>query len=296
MATINSSLNDKLIAQAALEAFTAELAPISAFSTSYSPEVVRRGATVEVPVVASITATTFADSYEVAGGVLNKVTITLDQHKIATVGLSDTEYSKSSVADLTKFATQQGKAVAQAVISYVWSLLVTTSGSAAQYSATLTGLTTLSLANVRALRKALSNENVPQMDRALVLDPDLYDGLLSTVSDASAFGARDAIADGRAARVYGMNVFESTVIPSNSISLKGFAIHPSALALAVRALEPQAPSEYLASESMVDPQSGLTLGYRRHFNTGTGIHWCSFSAVFGASRGLTGGAKLALGS
>jgi len=296
MATINSSLNDKLIAQAALEAFTAELAPISAFSTSYSAEVVRRGATVEVPLVASITATTFNDSYEVAGGTLNKVTITLDQHKIATVGLSDTEFSKSSVADITKFATQQGKAVAQSVISYAWSLLVTTASSAAQFSASLTGLTTLSLANVRALRKALSNENVPQMDRALILDADLYDGLLSTVSDASAFGARDAIADGKAPRIYGMNVFESTVIPSNSISLKGFAIHPNALALAVRALEPQAPSEYLASTSLTDPQTGLVLGYRRHFNTSTGVHWCSFSCVFGASRAITGAAKLALGA
>lgn len=294
--TVNSSLNDKLIAEAALQAFTAELAPVNVFSTSYSAEVVRRGATVEVPLVASITATTFADSYESDGGTLNKVTITLDQHKIATVSLSDTEFSKSSAADLVKFASQQGKAVAQAVIENVWSLLVTTASSAAQYTASLTGLTTLSLANVRTLRKAMSNSNVPQDNRALVLDPDLYDGLLSTVSDASVFGARDALVDGRTPRVYGFNVFESTIIPANGISLKGFAIHPNAVALAVRALEPQAPSEYLAATTVTDPQSGLALGYRRHFSAATGKHYVSFSAVWGSAKALTGAGKLALGA
>ena len=39
---------------------------------------------------------------------MNKVTISVDTHKIVTVSISDTEYSKSSVAEVTKFATQQG--------------------------------------------------------------------------------------------------------------------------------------------------------------------------------------------
>jgi hypothetical protein len=298
MATINSSLNDRLIAQAALESFTADLEPLSIFTTSYSNEVVRRGASVEVPLIANLTATTFADSYEADGGTMNKVTINVDTHRIVTVSLSDTEYSKSSAAEITKFATQQGKALAQSVLTSFYNLFVTTAGSAAQYSATLTNLSAFTITNARALRKALSDEKAPLTDRALILNTTLYDSLLSQsgLLDASAFGSRDVISEGRVPRILGMNAYESLILPTNSISLAAMAVHPNAAAIAVRALEPQAPSEYLAATVVNDPQSGLTLGYRRHYNPSSGKHYVSFECVFGCSRAITGAAKLALGA
>lgn len=298
MATISSNLNDKLIAQAALESFVADMEPLSIFTTSYSNEVVRRGSTVEVPLIASLTATTFADDYGGTGGTLNNVSITVDKHKIVTVSLSDTEYSKSSAAEITKFAVQQGKALAQAVLESVYSLFVTTASSAAQYSATLTNLSAFSITNARSLRKALSDEKVPQTNRSLILNTTLYDSLLSQsgLLDAGAFGARDVIADGRVPRVLGMQVFESMILPTNSITLSGLAVHPNAVALAVRALEPQAPSEYLAATTVTDPQTGLTVGYRRVYNPLNGRHSASFECVFGHSRAITGAAKLALGA
>jgi hypothetical protein len=298
MATINSSLNDKLIAQAALESFTADLEPLSIFTTSYSNEVVRRGASVEVPLIANLTATTFADSYEADGGTMNKVTINVDTHRIVTVSLSDTEYSKSSAAEITKFATQQGKALAQSVLTSFYNLFVTTAGSAAQYSATLTNLSAFTITNARALRKALSDEKAPLTDRALILNTTLYDSLLSQsgLLDASQFGGRDVISEGRVPRILGMNAYESLILPTNSISLAAMAVHPNAAAIAVRALEPQAPSEYLAATVVNDPQSGLTLGYRRHYNPSSGKHYVSFECVFGCSRAITGAAKLALGA
>jgi hypothetical protein len=298
MATINSALNDKLIAQAALESFTADLEPLSIFTTSYSNEVVRRGASVEVPLIANLTATTFADSYEADGGTMNKVTINVDTHRIVTVSLSDTEYSKSSAAEITKFATQQGKALAQSVLTSFYNLFVTTAGSAAQFSATLTNLSAFTITNARALRKALSDEKAPLTDRALILNTTLYDSLLSQsgLLDASAFGSRDVISEGRVPRILGMNAYESLILPTNSISLAAMAVHPNAAAIAVRALEPQAPSEYLAATVVNDPTSGLTLGYRRHYNPSSGKHYVSFECVFGCSRAITGAAKLALGA
>jgi hypothetical protein len=292
MATIASDLNDRLYSQLALESFVKTLAPLNVFSTSYSSDAAARGASVEVPLVANLTATTFADSYEADGGTLNAVRVNLDKHKIVTVRVSDTEYSKSSNADVQKFAYQQGRALAQAVIDDVWSAFTTS------FSSTVTGLTTLTLANVRALRKALSADKVPLDQRSLILDSDLYDGLLSqnNLSDASQFGARDAIVDGRVPRVYGMNVYEVTSVPSNSITLKGFAVHPNALAVAVRALPAQAPSEYLAATTATDAETGLTIGYRRHYSPATGRHFVSFEAVYGYTRAITAAAKLALGA
>lgn len=298
MATINTALNDKLIAQTALESFVADMEGLALFTTSYSSEVVRRGATVEVPLVANLTATSFADDYTADGGTLNNVSVSINNHRIVTVSISDTEYSKSSVAEVTKFSTQAGKALAQAVLESVYSLFVTTASSAAQYAATLTNLSAFTLTNARSLRKALSDSKAPQTDRALILNTTLYDSLLSQsgLLDASQFGARDTIADGRVPRVLGMNVYESLVLPTNSISLSGIAVHPNAVAIAVRSLEPQAPSEYLAAQTVTDPQTGLTIGVRRFYRPETGKHHMAFEAVWGASRAITAAAKLALGA
>jgi hypothetical protein len=292
MATVSSDLNDRLYSQLALESFVKTLAPLNVFSTSYSSDATARGASVEVPLVANLTATTFADSYEGDGGTLNAIRVNIEKHKIVTVRISDTEYSKSSNADIQKFAYQQGRALAQAVLDDIWSAFTTS------YSSTVTGLTTLTLANVRALRKAMSADKVPLDQRSLILDSDLYDGLLSqsNLSDASQFGARDAIVDGRVPRVYGMNVYEVTSVPSNSISLKGFAVHPNALAVAVRSLPAQAPSEYLAATTATDAETGLTIGYRRFYSPATGRHHASFECVYGYARGITAAAKLALGA
>jgi hypothetical protein len=298
MATINSALNDKLIAQTALEAFTADLEALSAFSTSYSSEVVRRGASVEVPLIANLVATTFADSYQEDGGVMNKITVNVDTHKVVTVSISDTEFSKSSAADVTKFAFQQGKALAQSILTSVYGLLVTTAGTAAQYTATLTNLSAFTITNARALRAALNAEKAPMTNRSLILNSTMFDSLLSQAGllDASQFGSREAIAEARVPRVLGMNVIESLILPSNSITLSAVAVHPSAIAVAVRALEPQAPSEYLQANTVTDPQSGLTLGYRRFYQPANGKHYVSFECVLGFSRGITGGAKLGLGA
>jgi hypothetical protein len=297
MATISSSLNDKLLAQTALEAFTADLLPLSVFTTSYSNEVVRRGSTVEVPLIANLTATTFDNDYGGTGGTMNNISISVDKHQIVTVSLSDTEYSKSSVAEITKFAAQQGKALAQAVLTSVFNLFVTTAGSAAQYTASVTGASAFTITNARTLRKALSDDKVPLTERSLILDSALYDSLLSQANllDASQFGIRDTIAEARVPRLLGMNVYESIILPSNSITLKGMAVHPNAVAVAVRALEPQAPSEYLAATTITDPQTGLTLGYRRVYNPLNGRHSTSFECVFGHSRAITAGAKLITG-
>jgi len=298
MATIASALNDKLLAQTALEALTADLEALSLLTTSYSAEVVRRGASVEVPLVANLTATTFDNSYEATGGTMNNITVNVDKHKIVTVSLSDTEFSKSSVAEITKFARQQGKALAQAVLEDVYSAFVTTASTAAQFAATLTNLSAFTITNARSLRKALSDSKVPQTDRNLILNTTLYDSLLSQsgLLDAGAFGGRDAIVDGRVPRVLGMNVYESLVLPANGISLSGIAVHPNAIAVAIRALAPQEPSEYIAAQTVTDPETGISMSYRRHYSTATGRSFVSMECVYGYSRGITAAAKLALGA
>jgi hypothetical protein len=298
MATISTSINDRLIAQEALQAFVADLEPASIFSTSYSAETVRRGSTVEVPLIANLTATTFAGDYTTGGGVINNVSVSVSTHRIVTADVSDNEWVNSSSVEVMKFARQAGKALAQSVLTTIYNLFVTTAGTAAQYTATVTGLSAFNITNARALRRALSDERTPLTDRALILNTALYDSLLSQsgLLDASQFGARDAISDARVPRLLGMNVYESLILPTNSISLSAIAVHPNAVALAVRALEPQAPGEYLSAQTVTDPETGLTIGMRRFYRPETGKHHLAAECLFGCSRAITAAAKLALGA
>jgi hypothetical protein len=184
------------------------------------------------------------------------------------------------------------------VLTSVFNLFVTTASSATQFSVSVTNASAFTITNARTLRKALSDDKVPLTDRSLILDSALYDSLLSqsNLLDASQFGIRDVISEARVPRLLGMNVYESIILPSNSITLKGMAVHPNAVAIAVRALEPQAPSEYLAATVVTDPQSGLSLGMRRHYSPSTGRHFVSYECVFGHSRAITAAAELITGA
>jgi hypothetical protein len=155
-----------------------------------------------------------------------------------------------------------------------------------------------SMADVRKARLELTKAKAPQNDRALFLEPEAYDALLSDSTNILAnlnFGP-EGVREGVVRRLAGMNVYESTLIPATnvgtSITLAGFAVHPSAIAVAIRTLQPQAPSEYLEARTVVDPVSGIGLGYRRHYNTASGTHFLNFEVVGGFTYGITQGLKI----
>jgi len=287
MATINANLNDEIIAGRALEAFSAALAPVRAFSVSFDGEASRKGDTINVPLVSTISATNFSD-YEGTGGELQNVSVSLNQHKVATAEITDVQFANSSSADVEIFARAAGKAVAQAVIEYAFALVTTVNFGAATVT-TYSGA--FGTTQIRALRKALSNSNAGP-DRSLILNPDLYDDLFSdsTVVIANPNFGSGGIREGNIGRVLGFDVYESTLTMATSV--RGFAVHPSAIAIAVRPLQAQAPSEYLATRVETDSESGISLGYRRHYSAAKGKHYLNFEAVFGASAGVTSGLKM----
>jgi hypothetical protein len=295
MATI-TSLNDDVISSAALRAFVDSLHPLSAFSVSYGADAARKGEVISIPLVSSITASTFS-SYEGTDGdvTLTQREVTLNKHFCSTVDFTDVQWSKSSALTPQMLATigaEQGRAVAQAFITDCWGLITT-----ANYGTPIASFTAASfgMAEVRKARLELTKAKVPQNDRSLFLEPDTYDALLSDSTNILAnlnFGS-EGIREGMLRRIAGFNVYESTLIPATGVgttlTLAGFSVHPSAIAVAIRPLEPQAPSEYLEARTVVDPVSGIALGYRRHYNPGSGTHFLNLEVYGGFTYGITAG-------
>ena len=70
--------------------------------------------------------------------------------------------------------------------------------------------------------------------------------------------------EARIPRVYGFDIYETTILPENGEKLVGFAAHPRGLAIANRYLMPLRPESYLEAGPVTDPTTGITLGYRRY--------------------------------
>lgn len=289
MATTYSNLNDTIIAEEGLTAFIEEIAPLMAFSTSFGKDAQRKGEGVTVPVVAGITASTTENDYETSGGSAAGTLVTLNSYAKSTVGLTDNEFTKSSSSDLRRFAVAQSQAIAKKILTDAWGLVV-----AAKYSTKVTkALNAFSSADVRAMRVSMNKANVPVSDRSLILNPDYADVLVgdTTIVTASAlhYGSADVIQNGRIPKYLGFQLHESNLVPANGENLVGFAAHPSAMAIAIRPLQPQIPGQYLESRIVTEPKTGISLGYRRHYSAAKGTHFVTFEAVYGVKELLAGG-------
>lgn len=284
MATI--ALNDKIFTQVALQAFVAKLSPLNAFTRDFSGDARRKGDAVIVPLISGITATTFNSSYEVGGGAITFATVSIDKHRIASIDLTDVQVANSSAAVMDNLAIQAGESLARIVLQDIWSAITVTNFGAAILT---TAGANYTIAQMGALRKALAQRNVPTDRLSLIADSDIYTGLLTSngVAQALNYGGAEAVRDGQIPRLLGMEIYESNIIPANALTkLGGFVAHPDSIALAMRYLEPQAAGEYLAAEQ-VTASNGITMGYRRHYNTSTGKHYANFECLFGFTPALT---------
>jgi hypothetical protein len=284
MATI--ALNDKIFTQIALQAFVAKLAPLNAFTRDFSGDARRKGDAVIVPLISGITATTFNNSYEVGGGAITFATVNVNNHRIASIDLTDVQVANSSAAVMDNLAIQAGESLARIVLTDIWSAITVSNFGAAILT---TAGANYTIAQMGALRKALAQRNVPTDRLSFISDSEIYTGLLTSsgVAQALNYGGAEAVRDGQIPRLLGMQIFESNIIPANALTkLGGFVAHPDSIAIAMRYLEPQAAGEYLAAEQ-VTASNGITMGYRRHYNTSTGKHYANFECLFGFTPALT---------
>jgi len=283
MATL-TNVNDKIISQKALEGLTAYLSPFSAFSTNYDDDAKQKGDTVVVPLVGTLTATTFSN-YEVGGGTMTAATVLLNQHKNVPLDLTDIQFANSSSAQLEKWGFQAGQALGELVTTTIWAA-ITSVNFTIGYTYPVASWNVARLLEVRRVQNV---GKVPQNDRSLFLDPTSMAAILGDVAvqSASLYGGNSAIREGRIDRVGGYNLFESSLIPTTNTQY-GFAVHPSAIAVAVRGLQPSDSSMYLASGLIREAVSGLTIGYRRHYSPSAGRQYLNFECVFGSAAGITG--------
>ena len=286
--------NDALISMAGFESFKAALAPLNAFSTDFSGEAMQKGESVTTRVITGMSAGAFSGSYITGDTTTTAKTVTLNQHSFRAWHLTDVEAGKTRVDLSAAQAREAGYAVAAAVFDYVTSLIL-----AATYGDTSADKVTVAVASFDADdvadgAKLMDDKNIPDNNRSLILQNGYMASLRkdNALQDASAYGGAEVIREGSVGRLLGHDVYRTNAFSSDitNQNTQGLGVHPSSLAAAVRPVIPQDDgTQLLAFQTPQDPETGLTLGYRRWYDPNTGIMWGSFEALYGAVAAQTTG-------
>lgn len=281
--TIPAGLQNNIISQSALEAFAKKLAPLQAFSTSFNDEAAQRGKTVNITTLDNTSsAAAFSGTYSSQDTTYATTQISLTNHKFVTWHVTDTEASQSSAVELNRFGYQKGSDLADAVFQDILSeVTVANYDLAAGFSG---AASTFDGDDVADLRQDMIDANCPVDQCALVLSNAYYTALLkdSDINGAINYGSADIIRDGRIPSLFGVGyLFETASIPGNSENLIGFISHPSAMAVAMRYLEPTNTQEYIDARRVYDEDSGMVLGYREFYSPDTGTQTAVLEAVYG---------------
>ncbi len=285
-----TNLDNEIFAAKALQAFVKTLAPLGAFSTNFSAAPAVKGASVLVPLIAALTATTFGGSYAICGGTKTVVTVSINRHKHVPIGQNDLDAANSSEASLESFAYQQGRALAIAVIEDIFTLLTTANFGLA----TAVASTALDVPQLRKARLALNQANVPMEPRSAIIDCVPYDALLGVTNFVQAYMFKDnnVLSEGKVMRALGFDFYEVNDSFGSVNSVMGFTAHASAIAVAMRYLQPQPGNTYSDARAVTDPETGLTFGLRDHFDNNTGTRYLNLEANYGYAVGLSNGGRL----
>jgi hypothetical protein len=283
MSNTLNNIQDIRISDVFLETFVAALMPLRAFSTDFSSEFVERGKTVHVPVVGAANASyDFKGSYaQNADSNVDTIPVELAKHKVQSLHLTDKEYSESSVISLERLARSKARQLAQDVLQDIWGAILSADYDQAIPALAATGF---DASKVLKIREACAAKNMPVSERSLILDDSFYTNLLGDDKISHSYltqMSQPSLMEARIPRVYGFDIYETTILPENGEKLVGFAAHPRGLAIANRYLMPLRPESYLEAGPVTDPTTGITLGYRRYYDNDSGKEIAAFECVYG---------------
>lgn len=290
-----TTFNDTLFGQTVFQQLVDILLPLNIFSTDLSSEVVAPGSAVVVPLFGNVTSTSFvqgASAYEGTGGTISAITVTMDKRYITPVDLTPQQIADSSNARrLDAFGMQLAQATANKLLQDVFSVLTTTNFGAAVLT---TASANYSRTQLIEARKQMIAAGV-RGQKAFVGNLGVEAALLSDTNITLALnrGDSNAIKEGTLGKLFGMDIYGTDVLPTNSISLIGFVAGQEGVAVAMRNLGNYLPQEeYSAFEQYVDADSGISMLYTRHWNRSSGKWFINTHVLFGYSAAVTGAVKL----
>jgi hypothetical protein len=293
MSNTLTNVKDIKVAQRALMPFMSNLLPVTAFSTDFSPMPADKLDTVRVPLVgAPSESSDFAGDYSAnADSTVTVVPVTLNRHKYKTVHVTARESAETSLTVLETLVEAAAQQLAQDVLVDIFSCITAANFGTPGIAAL--AATSFDYKKVLNLRETCGNAKMPPNPRSLVLDAGYYTNMLADDVVAKSFNLNlnaPAVTEGMVKRIAGFNLHETTLIPSDHAEkLVGFAAHSSAVAVAMRYLQPVA--DYQQAGAVTDPATGMTFGYLRFTDTRANKVFVTLECLYGFTLGKTDALK-----
>jgi hypothetical protein len=293
MSNTLTNVKDIKVAQRALMPFMSNLLPVTAFSTDFSPMPAEKLDTVRVPLVgAPSESSDFEGDYSAnADSTVTVVPVTLNRHKYKTVHVTAKESSETALNVLETLVEAAAQQLAQDVLVDIFGCITLANFGAPGITAL--AATAFDYKKVLSLREACGNAKMPPNPRSLVLDAGYYTNMLADDVVAKSFNLNlnaPAVTEGMVKRIAGFNLHETTLIPSDHAEkLVGFAAHSSAVAVAMRYLQPVA--DYQQAGAVTDPTTGMTFGYLRFTDTRANKIFVTLECLYGFAPAKTDALK-----
>ena len=288
-----TNVKDIKIAQSALQPWMAGLLPLRALSTNFSPEPADKLDTVRVPVIGAPSASNdFAGTYlQGIDSAISTLPVVLNRHKFQTFHVTAKEASESAVPVLETLLQSKATQLAQDVLLDIFSLI-----TADHYGAPVIPAlapTAFDYKKVLGVREACGNAKMPAAQRSIILDAGYYTNLLADDVVAKSFNlnvSAPGVVEAQVKRLAGFDLYVTIVLPpDHPEKLIGFAVHPSAIAVAMRYLQPVA--EYDEAGAVTDPETGLTFGYLRYTETSSNRIFITIECLYGFAVAIPAGLK-----
>lgn len=269
-----SDLARKAASESAIIASHKNIAKLSLFAKNFSELNGQPGKSIAVPVYNLSAAAAFNatnNNYCTGSNEIGGELITLDQHLVKSVSITDVEEAETGIRWATDTAAALADTLTRGVNSYVFGLINTT-------NVTLSADTPTTKATVAGLYAIAEQNDIP-VDRAVVaLKPTQFAQVLGML-DANVYGGSEAIRLGMIQGLYGFKGFICTSnLPDGT---NGAVIADTAIGIASRWLAPGTEDAYPEVWSSTD-EDGFTIGYRRFMDLCTGSNKFAADVLFGA--------------
>jgi hypothetical protein len=261
------TLAGDVVTQRVLELLMTTFPQLQKISTDLSGETERWNNTVKVNLVSPPALTTYVagTGYSRSNAVVTQASIILDNHKAIEIAFNTEELASTSRKLFTEQAPLQAYVLGKALVSALYGV-ITVANFPKATNETVVTLAAWARKGVMALGRKLTDREVPDVMRMLILRGDYYDKLGEDTVIVSAFNnpnASDVIQSGVLPDVHGFGVADAKVLPVTE-NLQGFACFPSALALATRL-----PDDYTkilpgvtggaVTKVITEPNTGISL-------------------------------------
>jgi len=289
MANTLAGVNLAEIAQESLPYWQNLLAPMSAFTTDFSPEVSQNAESITSRYVIPDTDADDSTSpssamYAATAGTTVAVTVPFNRFPRYVKAFSDVERSRSAV-DLPALFTNPGfEVLGKKIYGRIHALL-----TAANFSTSYVSTSgNFDRSDVIDLRATLNKEplRAPISNRAMLANSDYYASLLKSLNSAEFPGITAEKAEGRVPRVAGFDIYEVNYFPDNTENLGAVALHNSAIVVGSRRIDATGAAQAgVEVYDMLIPGLNMTVQYRRWYVPTEGNFYLSMAALWGAAKG-----------